>query len=244
MMQRGLRRIMTEAAVVMVPSQMGIEEFAAQGFERSKLVSVPLGVRLAPEPDGSRRREVLARHSLVEPFVLFVGTAEPRKGLDVLAAAMEKMARQDATLAVVGPEGWGSDESGNPLGVSLDRLGDRVRGLGFVDASDLDVLRSASSVCCLPSRAEGFGLPVLEAMAAGAPVVTTSGTPMAEFASGVADFVSPGDAVGLADALSQVIEDTARAQSMREAGRARAAEYSWERSARGVLDVSERVLGP
>jgi glycosyltransferase involved in cell wall biosynthesis len=242
LMRRGLERIREEAAVVMVPSNMGADEFVRQGFDRSRLAVVPLGVDPVSEPSSSSVEKALARHGLAEPYVLFVGTAEPRKGLDVLAAALGAMDRTDVTLALVGPEGWDSRDHGGSA-VALGRLGDRVRRLGFVHDTDLDLLRAGAAVCCLPSRGEGFGLPVLEAMAAGAPVVTTSGTPMEEFAGGVARLVPPGDAGALAEALSEVIGDPETAEGMRGAGRERAARYSWTSSAEAVLEVYRRVLG-
>jgi glycosyltransferase involved in cell wall biosynthesis len=242
LMRRGLERIRDEAAVVMVPSNMGADEFVRQGFDRSRLAVVHLGVNPVAEPSSSSVEKALARHGLSDPYVLFVGTDEPRKGLDVLAAALGAMDRTDVTLALVGPEGWDSRAHGGSA-VALGRLGDRVSRLGFVHDTDLDLLRAGSAVCCLPSRAEGFGLPVLEAMAAGAPVVTTSGTPMEEFAGGVARLVPPGDAGALAEALSEVIDDPETAEGMRGAGRERAARFSWTSSAEAVLEVYRRVLG-
>ncbi|MCZ7631689.1 MAG: glycosyltransferase [Microthrixaceae bacterium] len=118
----------------------------------------------------------------------------------------------------------------------------RVVKLGHVPTADLVALRAGAAVCAMPSRAEGFGLPVLEAMAAGTPVVTTSGTPMEEFAHGVARFVPVGDADSLADALGDVLDDPDLAQRMAAAGIERAAEFTWSRTARRVIDVYRRVL--
>ena len=245
LMRRGLERIRDEAAVVMVPSGFGSREFAGHGFDPDRLAVVPLGVDPVPDPDPALVEEAIARHGLGARggrYLLFVGTAEPRKGLDVLAEAFGLLGDTEVQLALVGPQGWGSEADGRGVGTALDGLGDRVRRLGFVSNDDLGLLRSGASLCCLPSRAEGFGLPVLEAMAAGSPVVTTSGTPMEEFASGVAELVPPGDPEALAAAIDSLLEDPRRAARLAAAGRERAGEYSWQRSAAAVLDVYERVL--
>jgi glycosyltransferase involved in cell wall biosynthesis len=236
LMARGLGRIRDEAAMVMVPSRLGAEEFAAHGFDRARLRVVPLGVDPVPPPGPGATDAALARHGLEPPYVLFVGTAEPRKGLDVLVEAMGRLGRPGLTLALAGPDGWGGATE------ALDAAGTAVKRLGFVPAGDLDLLRRAAAVCCLPSRAEGFGLPVLEAMAAGSPVVTTEGTPMAEFAEGVARLAPPGDAPALAEALCAVLDDHELADRMRRDGPQRAAQYSWERTAAAVLDVYAEVL--
>lgn len=238
LMTRGLKRIRSEAARVMVPTEAGAAEFVSCGFDRGRLAVVPLGVTVADVPDRGQVDSTLARHRLESPYVLFVGTAEPRKGLDVLLRAIERLDRPGLTLVLAGPDGWG-----DTLGDGLARLGDRVKRLGFVPEDDLLALRTGAAVCCLPSRAEGFGLPVLEAMAAGVPVVTTLGTPMAEFADGVASLVPVGDHHALAEAIAAVLDDPAVAGEMGAAGRERAMEFNWQRTVDGVLEVYSDVLG-
>jgi glycosyltransferase involved in cell wall biosynthesis len=233
MMSRGLERIRSEAAMVMVPTEVGRREFLAHGFDPARLVVVPLGVNPPDRVTPEAQREVLELHGVERPYVLFVGTAEPRKGLDVLASAMGRLDRPELTLVLVGQQGWGD----------VDLVGvRRVARLGHVPASDLRALRAGAAVCALPSRAEGFGLPVLEAMAAGTPVVTTSGTPMEEFAHGVARFVPVGDVEALAGALADVLDDPELAHQMGIDGTERAAEFTWSRTAREVIDVYRSVL--
>lgn len=233
LMTRGLGRIRSEAAMVMVPTEAGRAVFVDQGFDPARLEVVPLGVDPPPVVDRRTRDEVLHRHGIEGPYVLFVGTAEPRKGLDVLAAAMNRLDRQELTLVLVGPPGWGGiDLSGLP----------RVARLGYLPGDDLAALRSGAAVFAMPSRAEGFGLPALEAMASGVPVVTTSGTPMEEFARGVARFVPVGDSVALAAALADVLDDPGLARRMGREGAARAQDFTWARTAERVVDVYRRVL--
>lgn len=236
LMARGLRRIRDEAAAVMVPTEVMRAEFVDHGFDPDRLHVVPLGVDRVPDPDAVRSRELLAGLGIGEPFVLFVGTAEPRKGLDVLIDALRSVQR-DLRLVVVGPEGWGDVEP------SLATLGNRVVRTGFLPEADLRILQATATVTCVPSRAEGFGLPVLEAMAAGSPVVTTSSTSMEEVAGGAALLVPAGDATALGRAIDEVVGDPSAADELRRLGRLRAAAMTWARAAERVESVYRAVLG-
>jgi glycosyltransferase involved in cell wall biosynthesis len=236
-MTRGLDRIRREAAAVMVPSEWSRREFERHGFDPARLHVVPLGVEPLEPARPEEVERVLARHHLRHPFVLFVGTAEPRKGLDVLVSAWARLRHPDAELVLVGPAGWGGLEE------PLETLGPGVHRLGFLPRDELRILQGAAAVSCLPSRAEGFGLPVLEAMAAGSPVVTTSASAMEEVADGAAVLVPVGDVEALAAAIEGILGDPGGAQRLRELGRARAAGYGWERSAAAVGAVYREVLG-
>jgi glycosyltransferase involved in cell wall biosynthesis len=237
LMTRGLDRIRQEAAAVMVPSEWSRREFERHGFDPARLHVVPLGVEPLEPARPEEVERVLARHHLRHPFVLFVGTAEPRKGLDVLVSAWARLRHPDAELVLVGPAGWGGLEE------PLETLGPGVHRLGFLPRDELRILQGAAAVSCLPSRAEGFGLPVLEAMAAGSPVVTTSASAMEEVADGAAVLVPVGDVEALAAAIEGILGDPGGAQRLRELGRARAAGYGWERSAAAVGAVYREVLG-
>ncbi len=237
LMTRGLERIRREAAAVLVPSEWSRREFEAHGFDPERLHVVPLGVEeiVAPTPEEVAR--VLGRHGLRRPFVLFVGTSEPRKGLDVLLSAWSRLGSPGADLVLVGPAGWGE------LDGLLAASGPEVHRLGFVPREELRVLLGAAAATCLPSRAEGFGLPVLEAMAAGSPVITTSGTAMEEVAGGAAVLVPAGDVDALAEALEALLADPGDADRRRALGRERAAGFGWDATAAAVGAVYRRVLG-
>ncbi len=238
LMGAGLARIRSEAAAVAVPSEVVATQCIEHDFEADRLHVVPWGFRpLDVTPADTRR--VLAEHSISGDFVLFVGTLEPRKGLDTLLAAFKLMACP-ATLVVVGPHGWG-DQPTSATGPATDHVGE-IRFLGFVPRGDLRVLQSAATVCCVPSRDEGFGLPALEAMGQGSPLVTTEGTAMAEVAGSAAKIVPVGDSAALATALDEVLADQDLAESMSAAGRRRAAEFTWRRSAQLMTDVYRSVL--
>ena len=236
LMRRGLERVRDEADAVAVPSRVVAEDCVAHGFGSDRIHVVPWGATVLDVTD-AQLDEVLCRHGVRRPYVLFVGTLEPRKGLAVLADAMIHLGRPDLTLAVVGPQGWGD---GDPA--RLSSVPGPVARLGFVASTDLAALQRGASVFCFPSWAEGFGLPVLEAMAAGSPVIATEGTAPAEVAGDAALLVAPGVPRALADSIERVLDDPALADRLRVAGRARAAEFTWEASARAMVDVYRRVL--
>ena len=151
-----------------------------------------------------------------ERFALFVGTVEPRKNLANLAAAMAHL--PDLPLVVAGAAGWGD---ATPRRAT-------VRFLGFVPDGDLAGLYAAADVFCYPSLREGYGLPVLEAMAQGTPVVTSRATSTEEAAGGAAVLVDPLD---VDDIARGVLEALDRRDELAAAGRTRAAAQTWARTA-------------
>ena len=169
---------------------------------------------LSPEfcPDG---------HAAAGDYALAVGTLEPRKNLPV---AVEAARRVGLELRVVGARGWGGVDAG----------GDGVRWLGFVTDDELAGLYRGARCLVYPSRYEGFGLPVLEALACGTPVVTGAGTAMEEVADGAAVLVDPSDPDAVA---AGVHEAEARREELRRLGLERAQAFSWERSADVVVDI-------
>jgi glycosyltransferase involved in cell wall biosynthesis len=175
---------------------------------------------------------VRAAHGVPERYVLFVGTVEPRKNLARLARAWRASVGPDVPLVLVGPAGWGE---GAPTG-------DGVLSIGVVSASDRDALYAGASVVAYPSLREGFGLPVLEAMAQGAPVVTSSGTATAEVAGDAAVLVDPLDERAIGDALARLLGDPDGARTLGEAGRARAATFTWDRCAAGYAAAYREVV--
>jgi alpha-1,3-rhamnosyl/mannosyltransferase len=133
---------------------------------------------------------------------------------------------------LTGPSGWNEDIRG-----ALAHLGDRVRSLGFVDRRDLDALVAGAAVFAYPSIEEGFGLPVLEAMALGAPVVTSLGTATAEVGGDAAVLVEPMDAPAITTAIDGLLADPDERERRRAAGLARAATYSWTRAAASYVEL-------
>jgi glycosyltransferase involved in cell wall biosynthesis len=224
--RRSLELARRDADLVLCSSRATFEHCAAVGFDRGRLRHVPLGVSVEPAGDGDVAR-VRERYGLAAPYVLWTGTLEPRKNLPGLLRAFEAVDR-DVELVLVGPRGWNEDVHVSP----------RTRVLGFVPGDDLRALYAGASAFCFPSLMEGFGFPVLEAMAQGTPVVTSRGTSTEELAGDAGVLVDPRDHEAIAAGLAQALADDGR---LAEAGRRRAAEFTWARTADLVLGAYREV---
>ena len=222
--ERGLALARREARLVLCSSLTTLRECVDTGFDRDRLRLVPLGVD-ATRATADAVTTVRHSYALPDRFVLFVGTLEPRKNLAGLAAAMQLLPGLD--LVVAGPDGWKTNAA-----VDLAPLGGRARRLGFVPPDALGALYAAAGVVCLPSYWEGFGLPIVEAMAQGTPVVTSVGGATEEVAGGAAILVEPADPHAIAAGIQAAIE---RRAELGEAGRRRAGELSWEATAAATL---------
>jgi glycosyltransferase involved in cell wall biosynthesis len=225
-----LDQVREGAAMVICPSVATRDDCLAAGIEADRLRVVPLGVDAAPAADGEAAR-VRARYGLERPVILFVGTVEPRKNLARLVQAYERLGPIDAELVLVGPDGW------------TDLPATTARRLGFVPPDDLRALYAAADVVAYPSLREGFGLPVLEAMAQGAAVVTSATTSTAEVASDAGLLVDPLDVDDIAGALRRLLDDPALAAELGSRARARAGGFTWARTAEGTVDAYRDALG-
>ena len=225
---RGTELARRHAQLVLVPSQATADECLEHGFDAARLRVVPWGVDPV-EVGEDEVAKVRADHGLVRPYVLFVGTIEPRKNLRGLVEAMRRLDGREVDLVIVGPDGWNEDVA--TLLAPLERTSIEVRSLGFLPPADLPALYAGCAAFCFPSLREGFGMPVLEAMAQGAPVVTSTGTATAEVAGGAALLVAPNDHDAIAAALGTILDEPAVAADLAERGRARAATFTWERTA-------------
>ncbi|MGY6500934.1 MAG: glycosyltransferase family 4 protein [Acidimicrobiales bacterium] len=233
------RRTLERADLVTCPSQATLDDCVEHGVDPGRLRLVPWGVDpVVAGPDDVARVRVL--HGLPERFVVFVGTHEPRKNLARLVEAFARLGpdHDDVELVLVGPQGWGDD-----IAPHLASLGDRVRQPGFVPSGDLAAFYAAATVSCYPSLLEGFGLPVLEAMAQGTPVVTSSGTSTEELVAGGGGVaVDPRDTDAIAEALALVLSDGEAAERMGRAALATAAAYSWDRTAESTVAVYRELV--
>jgi glycosyltransferase involved in cell wall biosynthesis len=204
-----------------------------------KIAVTPHGVdptyREAPPDD--RVEEALRRLRLPRGAILYVGSAEKRKNLVTLVMAYMTLARRRRLppLVLAGP---GSDwaQGGN-------RVGPQIVATGYLDKSDVRALMAASSMLVLPSLDEGFGLPVVEAMAAGLPVVCSSGAALAEVAGDAACLVDPHDVNGLARAAERLLDDPVLAAEMRRRGLERSRRFDWADTAARTLAFYRKVLG-
>jgi glycosyltransferase involved in cell wall biosynthesis len=207
-----------------------------------RLVAVPeaAAARFAPASEEAQAR-VRQRYRLPGRFVLSVGSREPGKNRGRLLHALALLRGQGLAcdLAVVGQPAW-RYEAEAALVQSLGLHG-CVRFLGYVPDNDLPALYSAAEAFAYPSLYEGFGLPVLESMACGTPVVTSNVSATAEVAGDAALLVDPRDTRALADALARLLSDEALRGELRARGLERAGQFSWERAAKETQLIYELV---
>ncbi len=222
LMRRSLKVIRSTADRVICSSEATMSDCEAAGIPADRLRHVPLGVDIeeVTTADVDRVRD---RYRLPADFILFVGTLEPRKNLARLTDAVARAGT--LPLVVAGTDGWGEQ--------SLSSASDALL-LGFVPDADLAALYAAATVFAYPSEREGFGLPVLEAMAQGTPVVTSRGTSTEEVAGGAAELVDPFDVGSIAAGIDAAL---ARRDELDRLGRARAGQLTWQSAARRTLDV-------
>lgn len=233
--RRGLDLALRDADLVVCPSEATRRDCVKQGFAPDKVRVVPLGVDAAPAP-AELVEDCKRRYGLSRPYVMWAGTIEPRKNLPRLLAAYRRL-EHEVDLVLVGPKGWNED-----LDALLGGDRERVHVLGFVPAADLPSLYAGAAVFCFPSLMEGFGFPVLEAMAQGAPVVTSAGTSTEEIAEGAGILVDPRDADSIAKGIAAVLDDGSRRDQLAGAGRQRARSYTWERTGRMLVDAYREVV--
>jgi len=207
------------------------------GLDRARLSVVPHAADEFRSPDVSLADPILSSLEVTGPFLLAVGSQEPRKNLDVLYAAMQRLALEGRTVPLVlcGPRGVHGVRQG-------DALPPYIRLAGFVTDEQLGALYARAATLVFPSRYEGFGLPVLEAMTAGGVVICAAASTMPEVGGDAALFFPPDDPQALATQISRVLDDDALRTRLVRAGAARAAQYGWSSSAQGTLDAIDRGL--
>ncbi len=217
------------ADAVVVPTAAVADELVRHVRVRRAPVVVPEGVSAALALPADRAERAAALGLPDGDYLVTLATLEPRKGLDVLLAALAHPAAPRVPLLVVGQPGWGGvDVAGRAAGLGL---ADRVRLLGRLPDPDLAVVLAGAAALVAPSRAEGFGLPVLEAMAAGVPVVSSDAPALVEVGGGATVTVPVGDSAALAEAVAAVLGSGTRRTAMAQAGRRRAAVFSWSAAA-------------
>ncbi|MFL5790812.1 MAG: glycosyltransferase family 4 protein [Actinomycetota bacterium] len=234
--QRGLEIAVREAHAVLAPSRHAAAAVAAHGVERERIHITPLaadppaeaGTASTPPYDG--------------PYVLFVGTLEPRKNLPRLVRAF-RAAVGDASLPhqliLAGPTGWQQDTLANALAADG---GGRVHLPGRVGRQELEALYRGADAVAYPSLYEGFGLPVLEALAHGRPTLTSSTSSIPEVADDAALLVDPEDDDAIAAGLVRILTDEPLRAELMSKGPARAASFSWAATARATLEAYRDAL--
>jgi glycosyltransferase involved in cell wall biosynthesis len=219
------------------------------GISPERIYTIPLGVSPAFHPvhEVERLEAVRQRYSLPEHFILYVGLVEPRKNLPMLLRAFQRLQEDlriqgvpnPVPLVIVGRFGWATEQ----VFELVDALAikEKVHFSGYIPAEDLPIVYNLADVFVYPSLYEGFGLPPLEAMACGTPVITTAVSSMPEHVGEAGLLIPPQDEGALFQALVAVIRDSDLRRQLSKKGPERAAHYSWNRTAQETLNVYRRV---
>jgi alpha-1,3-rhamnosyl/mannosyltransferase len=215
------------------------------GIDPGRITAVPNGVsrNFAPR-DAATCADALARYGLAYgQYVLCVGTLEPRKNLELALRAHARLPlslQQDLPLAIVGMKGWRTSSLERALAPRVEA--GAVRPLGYVDDADLPCLYAGALALVYPSIYEGFGLPPLEAMACGTPVIVSNRSSIPEVVDGAGILIEPEDEAAITEALMRLRDDSSWRADLVARGLARASEFSWERSALETLAVYRHAL--
>lgn len=228
-----LRRLAAARLVLVTSAETGADVERIAGVPGSRIRVVPLATPVAPRGDGSAPSG---------PYVLYAGAIEPHKNAPLALAAIARAA-PGIRLVMAGP--WSARRAERlRRHAAAVGAGDRVDWLGLVSAGRLAALREGARAVLVPSRKEGFGLPVLEAMSAGVPVLASDTPALREVGGGAAAYLPLGDAGAWGRAISEACAEGAVGRAARaEAGRRRAADFSWERTARAVAAAYREAAG-
>jgi glycosyltransferase involved in cell wall biosynthesis len=213
---------------------------ALLGVESSRIVVIHHGVDPIPEFAAEDLKAFRRRFRLERPFLLHVGALQARKNILRLIEAFETL-EGDFDLVLAGSDGYKAEEIHACIANSPARQ--RIRALGYLPNGAIERLYRSAAALAFPSLEEGFGLPVLEAMSAGLPVVTSNCSALAEIAGGAALLVDPLDTAALAEGLSRATADSSLRRELIEKGRARAAQFTWRRAAERTRDTYRQFCG-
>jgi glycosyltransferase involved in cell wall biosynthesis len=242
--RRMIRAAARRAAGIVCVSAYTADRLRALAHPRGEVTVVYHGVdhaRFAVVGDEAGDRRALAAHGIESPYVAFASTIEPRKNVPTLVRAFARVAasRPDLRLVLAGSDGWGASEARDAIAAS--GVATQVMRPGYLTDDTVAALFRRAAVVAYPSFEEGFGLPALEGLACGAPVVTTAGSALGEVVGDAALLVVPDDAAALADAIAAVLDDPGVEARLRAAGPVRAAQFTWERCVDEHLAAYERT---
>jgi glycosyltransferase involved in cell wall biosynthesis len=248
------RRMIATAArhadVLVCDSEFTAARLRALVTPHGEVRVVPLGVdaaRFAPDLASSTADLArLAGRGIEPPYLAFAGTFEPRKNIPTLIGAFALLTptHPELRLVLAGGDGWGTNDV--RAAIATSGAGTRIVRPGYVDDDTLAALFRRAEAVVYPSFEEGFGLPALEALASGTPLVTSEGSALQEVAGDAAVLAPPTDTAAIAAAIARVVDDTALADHLRHAGPKRAAEFTWARCVDSCVEayahaVRERI---
>jgi glycosyltransferase involved in cell wall biosynthesis len=227
------RAVQRGAWVHTVSEYVRNEVIATYGADAARVVAIPNATDPLPDADPAGGRRLAG----AERYVVAVGTLEPRKNLERLVGAFDLVADQDDELRLViaGGDGWGAASVHAAIGAARHR--DRIVTVGWVDDDTRAALVRGASLLAYPSLYEGFGIPPLEAMQAGTPVVVSREGALPETCGEAAEYVDAHDVDDIAGGMWRVLGNEVRSQSLVDAGRLRVASYSWDATADRLVDL-------
>ena len=231
----------TADRIITVSQQTADDLMAWLKIPAKKIEVIPLAPSPKIQPvEGTSLHVFQMKAEITKPYILAVGTLEPRKNIPFLLQVFASLKHEiPHDLVLVGPEGWLT----GPLHDTLTRLGlgDRVRLTGFVTDEELGAWYSGADLFAFPSTYEGFGLPTVEAMRCGAPVLTSNTSCFPEIVGDAGVMEAPNDLPGWRLAIRELTTDRARRDELIARGRERAAQFSWQRTAQETLRVYREV---
>ncbi|MBN2038033.1 MAG: glycosyltransferase family 4 protein [Chitinispirillaceae bacterium] len=243
-MTRNIRDIARHASLIIADSnntKKELCEYMAIDERRVRVIYLGIDKRFHPPKNREAVERVLRKYGVTTPFILFVGAADPDKNLHRLAAAFGKVRKNhpEVSLVFAGKKSWGYDALMAEL--HSMKCSRNILLTGFVDSDDLPLLYAGASIFAMPSLHEGFGLPVLEAMACGTPVVTSTAASLPEVAGDVGICVDPYDEDALSGALEQLLENKEKRAMIIAKGLCRAADFTWDKHARHLVTLYREV---
>ena len=241
--ERFVERTLPRLAAVITPSEAVKQDLIAHcGADLEKVRAIHHGVDpVFFDATEAEKREARRTYDLPERFILAVGSVEPRKNLIRLIEAyggLGAAARERTALVLAGPSGWHDDD----IRRRIEQAGN-VRSIGYVRRDLLPAVYHLANIFAFPSLYEGFGMPLLEAMAAGTPIVSSNRSAMPEVVGEAGLLVNPEDVDAIRGGLERVINDEELAAKFARSGRERALSFTWEKTAAETLGFLEECAG-
>ncbi len=236
------RSAKTASAIITISEFSKKEMVSLLGLDPQKIFAIPLGVSNNPQISEDSRDDVIIRYGIKKPYLITVSTVTARKNLKMLLQAVTKLKQlkgSGITLCIAGRDGFGAGEIKKHC--LMLGLGSRVIFTGPVPQADLEVLVANAACSLAPSRYEGFGLPVLEAMAAGVPVIAADSSALPEVVGQAGLLAHPDNPDDWAFKISSLLDDPGLGQRLRQSGRERAKTFTWHNTALRTQQVYENI---